>query len=300
MAPERKATLRNKAKPIAKGNGLIALRYEDSIAAKPPIPVTVAPPRAPPVDTHPALRTSNRQHENKRDSGLAPTTTTTSSKAAREGSPNSASVKENVLGFTINFNSSSLPIALSESAQTTSPPRTPTNPNIVKKSYSMSGSRWRRPSSKGSRTSGAAPKTPTSAGKDAEEQFSPITTAIPTDSLLDADFLNSLSFSKRGSIMLGGKKAVNGHSRPYGGRRWVHSGYFIQNVANGHGRQPSFSMLASPAIRVLSDDLEKESQKVRSMYEQGTNFDWQDGKYSGNAELNIQEENASEETLPAR
>jgi hypothetical protein len=57
-------------------------------------------------------------------------------------------------------------------------------------------------------------------------------------------------------------------------------------------------MLASPSIRVLSEDLEKESQKVRSMYEQGAGYDWQDGKYSANAELNIEEENPSEETLP--
>jgi hypothetical protein len=42
-------------------------------------------------------------------------------------------------------------------------------------------------------------------------------------------------------------------------------------------RQPSFSMLTSPTIKILSDDLEKESQKVRSMYEQGSNFDWEDG-----------------------
>jgi hypothetical protein len=33
--------------------------------------------------------------------------------------------------------------------------------------------------------------------------------------------LESLSFSKRGSMMLGGKKAVNGHVRTHGGRRYV-------------------------------------------------------------------------------
>lgn len=58
-------------------------------------------------------------------------------------------------------------------------------------------------------------------------------------------------------------------------------------------------MLASPAIKVLSEDLEKESQKVRSMYEQGSNFDWQDGKFSPNAELNIQEESPLEDAAPA-
>ncbi|TVY56023.1 TBC domain-containing protein, partial [Lachnellula suecica] len=213
-----------------------------------------------------------------RDSGLAPTT----SSKAREGSVNSNSnntVEENVLGFTINFNAAAAQPQLSSPTRAT-PPSTP---KVVKKSYSMSGARWKRRGSKSSRKSGA-PKTPTSPGKDGEEeQFSPITTAIPTDSLLDADFLNSLSFSNRGSVMLGGKKAINGHSRLYGGRR-----------------QPSFSMLASPSIKVLSDELEKESQKVRSMYEQGTDFDWQDGKFSANPDLNIQEENPSEETLPTK
>lgn len=38
-------------------------------------------------------------------------------------------------------------------------------------------------------------------------------------------------------------------------------------------------MLASPTIQVLSDDVEKESQKVRSMYER-VNLDWEDGSIS--------------------
>lgn len=289
-APERNGTLRGAAKPKSTTTttrpekGLIALRYEDSVPAKPPIAVTVAPPRAPPTDTHPALRIGPRaahDDEHKRDSGLASTKNT-------EGSVNSASVEENVLGFTINFNSAPS-VSL---AQT--PTRTPpASPKVIKKSYSMSGNRWRRP---GSRKSTAAPKTPTCEEKSAEEEF--ITTAIPTDSLLDADFLDSLSFSKRGSIMLGGKKGVNGHSRQHGGRRWVQVEQSIGNAAKIGNRQPSLSMLASPSIRVLSDDLEKESQKVRSMYEQGNGLDWREGKYSANPELNIQEESPSVETSP--
>ncbi len=35
-------------------------------------------------------------------------------------------------------------------------------------------------------------------------------------------------------------------------------------------------MLATPAIKIMSEDVEKESQKVRSMYEQPTNFDWEE------------------------
>ncbi len=38
-------------------------------------------------------------------------------------------------------------------------------------------------------------------------------------------------------------------------------------------------MLASPSIKIMSDDIEKESQKVRSMYDPGSTFDWQDGGY---------------------
>ena len=50
------------------------------------------------------------------------------------------------------------------------------------------------------------------------------------------------------------------------------------------GRQPSISMIGSPTIKLpLSDDLEMESQKVRSMYEQGSAFNWEDGKYSAMA-----------------
>jgi hypothetical protein len=60
-------------------------------------------------------------------------------------------------------------------------------------------------------------------------------------------------------------------------------------------RQPSFSMLASPSIKVLSDDLEKESKKVRSMYEQGAGLDWEDGKYAATVKRANVEEPLDEE-----
>jgi hypothetical protein len=228
MAPKRAGTLRSKSStpspprhsPIRTlNNGLIALRYEETVAAKPPIAVTVPPPRAPPTDTHPALRTRSRagQHERddkKRDSGLAPTT----SSKAREGSVHTLEDKDNVLGVTINFNSSfnsSQPAP--KPVQT--PPLAPTPAKLKKANSSASVTRWRVPSMK---KSFATSRTPPSAGASVEEEFSPITTPIPTDSLLDADFLNELSFSKRGSIMLGGKKpTVNGQLRQNGGRRYA-------------------------------------------------------------------------------
>ena len=36
-------------------------------------------------------------------------------------------------------------------------------------------------------------------------------------------------------------------------------------------------MIAAPSTKLMSDDLVKESQKVRSMYEQGADFNWLDG-----------------------
>jgi hypothetical protein len=258
-------------------DGLVTLRYEETTPAKPPIPVTVAPPRKPPTDTHPALRgemgdseagLGNKEvEERKRDSGLAPTT----SSKAREGSLNTGEAKEKeegVLGgFKVEFESS-IPASV---------PATPKIQNSV--SVTSSGgsfSRWRKPGSR----KGSLPKTPPSAKMESpsEEEFSPITTPIPTDSLLDAEFLDTLSFSKRGSMMLGGKKAVNGHARQKIGRR-----------------QPSFSMLASPSIKILSDDLDEESRKVRSMYEAGFDFDWNDGRFSSMEDrLNVEQETTVE------
>jgi hypothetical protein len=186
-------------------NGILTLRYEETKPAKPPLAVTVPPPRQPPTEPHPALRS---EEERKRDSGLAPTT----SSKAREGSVNTVStIEENALGVKIDFNSS--PAQIEREVEV---PATPS----VKKSESpgeREGSmhRWMKAVSRKSST----PQTPTSKEETEEESFSRITTPIPTDSLLDEGFLDTISFSKRGSMMFGGKRAVNGHARTNGGRR---------------------------------------------------------------------------------
>jgi hypothetical protein len=189
-------------------NGIITLRYEETIPAKPPIAVTVAPPAKAPTDVHPALRRPKSDLEEtdprKRDSGLAPTT----SSKAREGS-----VDENILGVKIDFNSS---------IPSVNPPQSPiiSTPTPARRDStgSQSVSRWRRPGSKRSST----PKTPrTPPSKSTPEEFTPISTPIPMESLLDEEFMGSLTFSKRGSVMLGGKKAVNGYVWTNGGRRYV-------------------------------------------------------------------------------
>lgn len=179
--------------------------------------------------------------------------------------------EEHPLGVKIKFDANPLIASPMQSPSQVSPPL-----RVVKKSASMgSGSlRWNPISRKNS-----IPRPSTAEKGPVVEEFSPITTPIPTDSLLDEDFLRTLSFSKRGSMMLGGEKAVNSQARTNAGR-YVRFG-------TGHKwlltdcRQPIFSMLASPSVGLLSDDLEKESQKVRSMYEQGSNLNWEAGAQSG-------------------
>jgi hypothetical protein len=53
----------------------------------------------------------------------------------------------------------------------------------------------------------------------------------------------------------------------------------MRSLLTLRARQPSFSMLVTPSVRSLPDDIEKESQKVRSMYEQ--DFDWREGGFPG-------------------
>lgn len=242
-------------------NGLITLRYEDSQPAKPPIAVTVAPPRAPPTDTHPALRRpkssaseSTKEEEHKRDSGLAPTT----SSKAREGSVNTVeAIDEDPMEVVkIDFDANSL---------VTTPLHSPAiaqGPVKVQKSDSMgSNSRWKPGLRKSSN-----PRTPTGEMLAEETAVPALKTEISTDAFLDEEDLRNMSFSKRGSVMLGGKK-VNGQARQNGGRAGQ-----------------ACSMVATPSIRVLSEDVEMESQKVRSLYEQGTNLNWEEASQSGIAE----------------
>lgn len=201
------------AQPTHDENGILALSYEETIPAKPPTPVTVAPPRVLPEEQHPALRrpltSDGEKDETKRDSGLAPTTST----AAQDGSANPA--KEEALGLSINVDSNSKDAQARLTTPMQSPPQTP---KMIKSESWGSGSMsiFKRPMSRRPET----PKTPKSAGSSTQEFF-PILTPIPTESLMDTEFLSQMSFSKRGSMMLGGKKAVNGKARQVGKRRYA-------------------------------------------------------------------------------
>jgi hypothetical protein len=273
MSPEKIGSLRAKLMPTPRaGDSMISLRYEETIPARPPIPVTVAPPRAPPTDIHPAFRRPindlGEEDDRKRDSGLAPTT----SSKAREGSVNT--VDENVPSLSASPNPT---VQVHSAPQTLTQAPSPTHKS--KRSGSMtSGSAhmWRRPSSSKS----SNPKTPPKITRSrSTEQFSPITTLIPTDNLLEDGFLDRLSFSKRGSVMLGGKKAVNRPVR-----------------VSGVKAPPSFSLLVSPSPKLLSDEVEMESQKVRSMYEADSILDENGEKSSAiGSQSNIEEEEEPKE-----
>ncbi len=181
---------------------LKSLRYEETLPAKPPIPVAMVPPHAPPTDAHPALRrpasSIEQQDISKRDSGPAPT----ESAVVREGSLIAGDENSS-------FTPTSGSQAHTNSAMT---PETPKSPNFIKSDSSSTAGQWRRPSIK----KGDSPKTPQeeegrTAGSD--EDFSPITTPIPTESQLELNFMDQISFSKRGSVLLAGKKVRKERSR---------------------------------------------------------------------------------------
>jgi hypothetical protein len=110
--------------------------------------------------------------------------------------------------------------------------------------------------------------------------FSPLVLSIPTDSLLDDDFIRSLSFSNRGSVMFGGRRALKAEgaaeSRAINdaGSNSVptqlaqdsqtgsndtssyHNGERTESDMNEQAPSPL------PDIRVLAADVEKESQKM--------------------------------------
>ena len=106
-----------------------------------------------------------------------------------------------------------------------------------------------------------------------ETAFLGITTAIPNGSFKDLTSPGLVEFSKRGSMLIGGKKA--NHAKK------TSSGHTI----GGSRRQPDTSMLSRSLripSRALSADDEMLSQKVRSMYECGADDEtrWGAGRFS--------------------
>ena len=217
------------------------LPHESITPAETPIPIAI-PPRArePPHKVVLGLRRpSHRQlspddarnkavDEPRRDSGLAPSSSTArgSHTTLETDIESSSSLRE----------SPSVPSFTFEDAQ---------NPTTPKKTK-----RWRSPKGRLRSKQNDAPPVP-------QMPFLGITTEIPSSNLEDLTNPGQMEFSNRGSMLLGGKKMndANGQialeSRPIGTRR-----------------KPSRDMLAALAVppRILSADDEILSHKVRSMY----------------------------------
>lgn len=166
--------------------------------------------------------------------------------------------------------------------------------------------------------SGTLPATP-----DLAAEFAHIAISIPTESLLDHDFMTGFVFSKRGSLMFGGKRAtmsaqsvdgaaaaaplsdqtadsqppsgVQGNGVESSSVKGSSNDAGIARPSTGEATAVPEAIVAPtppppsrsshkpihhqspPDIRILSPDIEKESQKVRSLYETSDAINWEDG-----------------------
>ena len=255
-------------RPDSRGS-LRAIPYEDTQPAKPPIPITLAilPPGSPRNDSsgrrrpqifpdrNPSVdKARSKLHDDvRRDSGLAPSnrgnsTSRDSHTTLATDVESSASLKK----------SSSLPHVLLQDDTTLSSP----------KKSNKYGAQKQQP-----------PQIQIEHSPEPEVPFLGIQTDIPTGSFEDLTSPGQMEFSKRGSMLLGGKKANIANGKTLG-----------QVRVNGGRRKPSVSMLSplpSATTRLLSVDDEILSQKVRSMYGCGTTREqsWANGTYSGVNEI---------------
>ncbi len=230
-------------RPLSR-ESLKAIAYNDTVAAKPPISITVATPpsssshsgfnslRRPKTSNQrlsPKIARSKLQDDARRDSGLAPSTSTTRDSRTTLGT-DVESMKH----------SPSIPSFAANDAAPSS-------------KLNMTGDEDSR--SKEQTEYPALPHLP----------FMSILTEIPSGSFEDLTLPGQVEFSKRGSMLIGGKKANKGHGR---------------NVSNGRligsRRTLSKDLLSPPPslpTRVLSANDEVLSHKVRSMYDSGAEED---------------------------
>ncbi|KAL7901477.1 putative TBC domain protein [Trichoderma sp. TUCIM 5745] len=131
-----------------------------------------------------------------------------------------------------------------------------------------------------------------------DDRFAPLGVSIPTESLLEDDFMATLSFSNRGSIMFGGRRAgplgldgasdaargdafPSAPSTPTHARSGSASASInrLESYAGANASNPALHapLPSPPDIRVLTSEIEKESQKVRSLYGVGDAINWEDG-----------------------
>ncbi|KAJ0280198.1 hypothetical protein COL940_006335 [Colletotrichum noveboracense] len=199
-------------------------RSATSSLPSPPIsPVVVTPPPA--IEQHPAFRPRVPAANNdwKRDSGLAPTASSGATIVEECEDQDHAYDKIDALivaGHVVQRQKLVTPsICDSESFYSTEDPsvakrpsagrctRTAAQMSIAMDHYHLAQLQIAEPSDKSPNLSPVnIPDDFNLLSKDATD-FSPISISIPTVSLLDDDFLTTLSFSNRGSIMFGGRRA---------------------------------------------------------------------------------------------
>lgn len=244
-------------RPLSR-ESLKAIPYEDMKADKPPIPITVqtSPPDSP-HEKQSGLRRPNTSASQqlslhvtpsrtrgdlRRDSGLAPSTTVRDSRTTIATD----------LESPISRNSPSL------SKFPTSDDSASTSSKGIRK--------WGTKKSQSPKMKTKHPPLP-------QLPFVGLVTEIPTASFEDLTMPGQIEFSKRGSMLIGGKKAnvtngeLSSNSHTVGSRR-------VQDTA-------TISSIVVPN-RVLSTDDELLSNKLRSMYEGGMEreSDWSARKFS--------------------
>ena len=224
---------------------LKAIPYSDTAAARPPIPITVAKPpplpsqksingaKNPDLPNHrlsPQAARSKLHDDVRRDSGLAPSSSTTRDSRTTLGT--------DVDSVSSIRHSRSIP------------------------SFSADDERLVPQSSKPPGQEIAPPSEQQGGGlSDPQVPLMSILTEIPTSSFEDLTKPGQVQFSNRGSMLIGGKKANTMKGEAPGAARVIGS----RRQPNGSTTQPP---LIVPK-RVLSADDEALSRKVRSLYEVG-------------------------------
>ncbi len=222
---------------------LKAISYDDTTAAKAPIPITVAkspaiisskslPRLRKPMSSSqrlsPQVARSKLHDDVRRDSGLAPSCST-----ARDSRTTLGTDVESTLS--IRHSPSSPSISVHDETQ------------FLQSSSSVDGERIQ------------SSEEPNAPHPTQQAPFMSILTEIPTGSFEDLTIPGQVEFSKRGSMLIGGKKANKASGEPLSPGRAI-----------GSRRQPNGSALAPPPIvpkRILSANDEALSQKVRLLYE---------------------------------
>jgi hypothetical protein len=138
--------------------------------------------------------------------------------------------------------------------------------------------------------------------------YAPLVVSIPSDSLLDDDFINSLTFSNRGSVMFGGRRPLAAANMESPVTTTAQSAPIQPLHEHEHEHAPpavaaapteardtrkssmdfagvdSAKAMSPPDIRVLTADVELESQKVRSLYDSATHVDGDNGEPPSSAD----------------